>query len=138
MNATYNSLKSGLFTADVDLAGALKVMLVTSAYTPDIDNHAFRSDVTNEATGTGYVAGGKSLTGNGVTLDLTSNESVFDADDVSWTSSSITARGAIIYTDTGNAATDRLVHYVDFGEDKSSSNGPFGIAWDATGILALG
>jgi hypothetical protein len=138
MNATYNSLKSGLMTSDVNLAGTLKVMLVTAAYTPDIDNHAFRSDVTNEVSGTGYTAGGKALTGNGVTVDTAANEAVFDADNVSWASSTITARGAVIYVDTGNAATDRLIHYVDFGGDLSSSNGTFEIAWDADGILALG
>jgi hypothetical protein len=112
MNATYNSLKSGLMTGDVDLAGTLKVMLVTAAYTPDIDNHAFRSDVTNEVSGTGYTAGGKALTGNGVTVDTAANEAVFDADNVFWASSTITARGAVIYADSGNAATDRLIHYV--------------------------
>lgn len=39
----------------------IKIMLVSSAYTPDFDAHAYKSDVTNEVSGTGYTAGGETL-----------------------------------------------------------------------------
>jgi hypothetical protein len=42
--------------------GTAKAMLCTSAYTPNPDTHRFKSDVTNEITGTGYTAGGTTLT----------------------------------------------------------------------------
>ena len=112
-------------------------MLVTSAYTPNIDTHAFRSAVTGEVSGTNYTAGGKALTTKSVTQDNTGDAAVFDADPVTWASSTITARGAVLYKDTGNAATDNLIAYFDFGTDETSSNGDFTITWNASGILTL-
>lgn len=116
----------------------LKVMLVTDSYTPDIDAHLDRADVTNEVEGTGYTAGGAELGSVTVTQDDTNNRGVFDAADTTWASSSITARGAVIYKSTGTAANDLLIAYKDFGEDKTSSNGNFTITWSADGILYLG
>jgi hypothetical protein len=70
----------------------IKVLLVTSAYTPDQDAHTKRSDVTNEVSGTGYTAGGATLANKSVSADTTDNEGVSDADDSTWGSSTITAR----------------------------------------------
>jgi hypothetical protein len=67
-------------------------MLVTSAYTPDQDAHDFRDDVTNKVSGTGFTASGQALANKAVTADNTDNEGVFNADDVTWASSTITAR----------------------------------------------
>lgn len=137
-NAKYNSFKVALAQNDVDLVtDTINVMLVTSAYTPNIDTHQYRSDVTNEVVGSGYTSGGQALAGKAVTQDNTNDRAVFDANDVTWTSSTITARGAILYKDTGNSATDQLIAYFDFGSDESSSNGDFVIQWNANGILTL-
>lgn len=116
----------------------IKVALVTSSYTPDQDTHEDFADVTNEITGTGYTAGGAALANKAVTKDTTDNEGVFDADDVTWSSSTITARGAVVYKDSGTASTSWLVCYLDFGSDQSSSSGNFTIQWNAEGILNLG
>lgn len=115
----------------------IKVMLVTSSYTPDQDVHDFKDDITNEVSGTGYTAGGTALANKAVTADNTDNEGVFDADDVTWASSTITARGAVIYKDTGTPSTSPIICYIDFGSDKSSSAGNFTISWNAEGILNL-
>lgn len=115
----------------------IKVALVTSSYTPDQDAHDFFDDVTNEVSGTGYSAGGASLANKAVTADNTDNEGVFDADDVTWSTSTITARGAVIYKSTGTASTSPLICYIDFGADKSSSAGNFTLQWDSEGILNL-
>ncbi len=132
----YNSFKKRLMQKDIDLANdTIKVMLVTSAYAPDADLHEFKSDVTNEAAGAGYTAGGAALTAKTVTQDNVDNEGVFDADDVTWANSTITARGAVIYKDTGVAATSPLICYIDFGADKSSEAADFTIQWNAEGIL---
>ncbi len=61
-----------------------------------------------------------------------------DAADVTWASSTITARYAAIYKDTGSAATSPLMGWVDFGQDESSSNGNFTIQWSPNGILRAG
>lgn len=126
---------NGSIDLDTD---TIKVMLVTSAYTPDQDVHDYKDDITNEVSGTGYTAGGATLANKTVTQDNTDNEGVFDADDVTWSSSTITARGAVLYKDTGTASTSPLICYFDFGSDKSSSNGNFTIQWNAEGIINLG
>lgn len=134
----YNNFKKLIINGGIDLdTDTIKVALVTSAYTPDQDTHDFFDDVTNEVVGTGYTAGGASLANKAVTADNTDNEGVFDADDVSWTTSTITARGAVIYKSTGTASTSALICYLDFTSDKTSTAGTFTIAWNAEGILNL-
>lgn len=136
-NTVYNSFKKDLLAANIDLdADTIKVMLVTSSYTPDPDNHDYINDVNSyEVSGTGYTAGGATLSNKSVTQDNTDDEGVFDADDVTWSNSTITARGAVLYKDTGNTSTSPLICYFDFGSDQSSSNGDFTIQWNAEGIL---
>lgn len=137
-NAVYNSFKKHIQNGDIDLdTDTIKVALVDSTYTPDIDNHEYFSDITGEVSGTGYTAGGATLSNTSVTQDNTNDRGVFDADDVTWTSSSITARGAVIYKSTGTASTSPLICYKDFGSDKTSSNGDFKITWSSDGILYL-
>ena len=129
-----NALKNDL---DLDLddttADRFKVMLVTSSYTPDFGTHDFKDDVTNEVVGTGYSAGGESLTS--VTLTQSGGTITFDADDVTWTSSTITARGAVVYDES--LLNDPLICYIDFGADKSSSSGDFVLSFNASGIFTL-
>ena len=139
-NAVYNALKTGLVNGDINLgADTLKVILVSSAYVPNIDTHEDYADITNEiATGGGYTAGGQALSGVAILTDLPNDRAALDANDVTWSASTITAaRGAVIYKDTGTPATSKLITYIDFGTDKSSSGGDFTIAWDSTGILCL-
>ena len=134
----YNAFKKNIMNGGIDLdTDTIKVMLVTSAYVPHQDTHEFKSSVTNEVSGTGYTAGGATLAGAAVTQDNTDNEGMFDATDVTWGSSTITARGAVIYKSTGVDATSPLICYIDFGSDKSSNNGDFTISWNAEGILNL-
>ena len=115
----------------------IKVALVTSAYTPNFDTHNFFDDVTNEVTGTGYTAGGATLGSVTITLDTTNDRVDVDAADVSWTTSTITARGAVIYKSTGTASTSPLIAYLDFTTDQISSAGTFLITWNASGIVRL-
>jgi len=134
----FNSFKKKIMDGSIDLdTDTIKVALVTSSYTPDQDAHDFFDDVTNEVSGTGYTAGGATLASVTVTADNTDNEGVFDAADVTWSSSTITARGAVIYKSTGTASTSPLIAYIDFGSDKSSSAGNFTISWNSEGILNL-
>jgi hypothetical protein len=126
---------NGALDLDTD---TIKVMLVTSSYTADQDAHTKRSDITNEVSGTGYSAGGSALANKAVTADNTDNEGVFDADDLTWSTSTITARGAVLYKSRGGASSaDELLCYIDFGADKSSSAGNFTLQWDAEGIINL-
>ena len=135
----FNSFKRDIMNGALDLdTDTINVMLVTSTYTPDQDAHTKRSDVTNEVSGTGYSAGGSALAGKAVTVDNTDNEGVFDANDLSWTTATITARGAVLYKARGGASSaDELICYIDFGADKTSTAGTFTIAWNAEGIINL-
>lgn len=137
-NVVYNSAKTDFFKGTVDYQNdTIKVALVTSAYTPNADTHADFADITNEVSGTGYTAGGKTLANQSVAQDNTNDKAKYDADNVTWASSTITARGAVIYKSTGVASTSPLICYVDFGTDKSSSAGDFIIQWNSEGILNL-
>src|ERR1044071_4734283 len=135
----YNSFKRDIMNGALDLdSDTIKVMLVTSSYTADQDAHTKRSDVTNEVSGTGYSSGGSALANKAVTADNTDNEGVFDADDLTWSTSTITARAAVLYKSRGGASSaDELLCYIDFGADKSSSAGNFTLQWDAEGIINL-
>lgn len=137
-NQVYNSFKNNSMVGAINLsADTIKVALVTSAYVVDIDAHRFYSDITGEVVGAGYTASGATLSGVTVTTDLTNDRSVFDASDVTWASSTITAAGAVIYKVNGTPATSPLIGFIDFGGSKSSSNGDFVIQWNADGILTL-
>lgn len=132
----YNSFKQKIADGSIDLdTDDIQVGLVTSSYTPDQDAHEDWADITNEVSGTGYTAGGADLANEAVTKDNTDNEGVFDADDVTWSSSTITARGAVVYMNSGTPATSWLICYLDFGSDQSSNNGDFTIQWNAEGIV---
>jgi hypothetical protein len=119
------------------LSDTIKVALCTSSYTPAQDTHEFFSDIDNEVSesGTNYTAGGATLANKTLGYTAGTNVAKFDADDVTWSSSSITARYAIIYKSTGTANTSPLLGYVDFGQDYTSSSGNFTITWSSDGIL---
>ena len=139
-NAIYNSFKRDIANGSIDLdTDAIKMMLVTSTYVPNIDTHTKRSDVTNEITGTGYTAGGVALANKTVTMNTTTDKGVFDADDIVIATATITARAGVLYKSRGGAATaDELIAYLDFGADITATAGNFNIAFDATGIITLG
>lgn len=136
----YNSFKTKLLSQanaiDFD-SDTIKVALTTSSYTPDIDSHDFFNDVTNEISGTGYTAGGAAISSKAVTQDNTDNEGVFDGADVSWASSSLTARYAVIYKDTGTASTSPLIGYVDFGVDQNTNGSTLTLTWASEGIINI-
>lgn len=122
---------------DLD-TNTIKVMLVTSSYTPDQDAHEFHDDITNEVSSAGYTAGGATLQNPAVTADNTDNEGVFDADNVTWSGVTFTTAGAVIYKDTGTSGTSPLIAYIDFGGNQAPSAQDFIIQWATEGILNIG
>jgi len=137
----YGQFLSQALNKEVDWdTDTIKVALLTNAYTPDQDAHNYFDDVsTYEVSGaTGYTAGGATLANKTNSYNSATNVIVLDADDVTWSSSTITARYAVIYdASPATNATKPLIGYVDFGSDQSSSNGNFTITWDATGIVRI-
>lgn len=125
--AMCTSFKSELMSAlhDFDNPGGntFKIALYTSAATLGASTTAYSA--TNEvATGGGYTAGGNTLTSVSPT---TSGTTAFvDFADTTWSSSTITANGCLIYNNTN---ANRAVVSLAFGSDKSSSNGDFQIVF---------
>jgi hypothetical protein len=116
------------------LGGTAKALLCTSTYAPNQDTHRFKSDVTNEITGTGYTAGGTTLTTKTAAYDGPTNTLTLDADDPAWAGATLTARYLVFYIDTGTASTSALISYVDFGADVSSSAAAFTYQLPVTGL----
>lgn len=118
------------------------VALVNSAYVANSsaqDTHDFFNDVgSSEVTGTSYVSGGQSLLSKTVTLDTANDRVDFDAADVVWSNSTITAYGAVLYKKVATTTSvSPLIALIDFGGAQTSSAGAFTITWSAAGILRL-
>src|SRR6266567_5455179 len=110
----YGLFFSSLANKEVDFnSDTIKAMLCTSSYTPDQDAHQYKSSVTNEVSGTGYTAGGVTLTTCTFSYDGATNTFKLDCDDFSWTTATFTARNIVIYDSTpGSDATRPLIMFV--------------------------
>jgi len=123
-NSAIDDMAKGAIDFDTD---TFKILLVTSSYTPNKDTHDKRDDVTNEVSGTGYTAGGATSACT-VTKDTANDKVTISFAATSWATSTITARGAVVYKSRGGASSaDELVCYIDFGADVSSSAATFSV-----------
>ena len=122
--AMCNSFKTELLGGTHDLdTDTIKIALYTSSATLGASTTAYST--TNEVTGsTGYTAGGNTLSGAAITLS--GSTAIVDFTDTTWSSSTITARGALIYN---SSKSDKAIAVLDFGSDKSSTNGDFTIVF---------
>jgi len=138
-NAVYNKFKNLTFLQDINLLSATVKVALVEGYSPDVDNHEFFSDVlAYEVSGTNYTSGGSELQNKSLTRDDLNDRVKFDADDVEWTQATLTADGAIVYSDEGVTSASPLITFVDFGEDKIARNTTFKITWSAyEGIMYL-
>lgn len=93
----------------------------------------------HEVTGTGYAAGGQQLTS--VALDVSADETILTADLVEWSSSTITARWAVLYQDaTINGVVKPLLACVlldDTPTDVSSNDSTFSYVWGNCGVYPM-
>ena len=109
-----------------------KLALYTSSATlgAGTTGYATTNEISN-TSGSAYSAGGATLSNNGVSLSSTT--AFTDFDDVTYTSASFTANGALIYNTTtdGGSGTTNAVAVIAFGGDKTASNGTFKIEFPA-------
>ena len=117
LEAKHNFLASG--------GNTFKLALYTSSATLGAATTAY--SVTNEASGTGYSAGGAALTN--IDPSSSGTTALTDFDDLTFSSATITANGALIYNDT--ASGDPAVCSLAFGGDKTSTAGDFTIQFPA-------
>lgn len=100
------------------LTDVLKIALYDS--TADLGPQTTAYTASGEVTGTGYSAGGATL--SGATLGFRNGVVYFDFTDPTWASSSITARGALVYN---ASSSNKSVWVLNFGRDIVSSNTTF-------------
>jgi len=108
-----NTFKIALFTSSASLGAS------TTAYS-----------TSNEVSGTNYSAGGNSLTN--VDPSTSGTTALTDFADSTWSTATITARGALIYNSSTTAGSaNRAVAVLDFGADKTSTSGDFTVQFPA-------
>ena len=129
----YNQFFYQLALGNIDWEGdTIMTALVTSAYTPvrgDTTWNGSNGPGAVESSGSGYTAGGDTLAGMAVTKGDTT---LWDATDVTWGSSTVSAYYAVVYDTT---ASNTLMFCFDFGDTQASSNGDFTIQWNISGLL---
>jgi hypothetical protein len=140
VNKWYRAAFAGQYSATaarrVDwVTDSIKVSLHTNTYSFAQDTDDFFNDATNElTTAGGYTAGGVTLGTKSIDVSTTLQTRLIAAN-AQWTSATFTARQAVVYSDTGGAAsTDPLMMNINFGADQSVSSGTFTIAWASDGV----
>lgn len=136
--AMCNSFKKAILDGEMDFSSdtsqVYKIALYTDSATLDKSTTAYSTS--NEVTGTGYTAGGATLTLNAATLST--DTAIVDFDDVTFSTATITARGALIYTTSNSNAA---IAVLDFGADKTSTAGDFTIQFptadDSNAIIRI-
>lgn len=130
------SFKVDLLSGTMDFTSGtgdtFKMALYTSSATLGPTTTAYST--TNEISGTGYTAGGNTLT---VSQSPTSGGTTafISFSNTSWTSASFTCRGALIYN---SSQSNKAVAVFDFGSDKTVANGSFTVSFpvaDATNAV---
>ena len=106
-NLLTDTIKIALYDANADLGAA------TTVYSTD-----------NEITGTGYSAGGVTLTG--ATVSSSGTTAYVSFDNASWSSATFTCRGALIYN---SSKANRSVAVLNFGSDKVVTDGTFTVTF---------
>lgn len=125
---------------DTPGGNGIKVMFVTSSYTPDSEAHDFIDDVSaNEVSGTGYTAGGVAVTNTAIALDGGTAEWSHDDVTISQNAGGFSdARYAVWYHDTGTESTSKLIMYMDLSSDRGNVSGDLTLDADAgTGVLQI-
>ena len=124
----FHNGSGGGTTTTTGTGNTFKIALYTSSATMSASTTAYAT--TNEVSGTGYTAAGNTLTNVDPTTSGTT--ALTDFADSTWSSSTITARGALIYNSSTTAGSaNRAVAILDFGADKTSTSGDFTIQFPA-------
>lgn len=121
-------LLDGVFDFGTGTSQVFKIALYTASATLDATTTAYTTSNEVSSSGTGYTAGGNTLVVSQVPTS-TGTTAFLDFADSTWSAATITARGALIYL--ANGTTNPAVCVLDFGSDKTSTNGDFSIIFPA-------
>ena len=123
-----NSFKTEVLTAVHDFTAssgnAFYIALYTNSATPTKSTTVYFTSG-EVASGGGYTTAGNALTS--VTPALSTDTACCDFSDTSWTTATITARGALIYNSDATPDNEQAVAVIDFGGDKTCTSGTFTI-----------
>ena len=143
--AVCNVFKQELLKGNHDFDGGATyyIALYTSSANMGATTTAYStSNEVSNSSGSAYSAGGKALTSPAVTGGSGVSTAFVDFANISWTSASFTANGALIYRQDGSAPTNDAVVVLAFGGDFTASNGTFTIQFPTAGggseIIRLG
>lgn len=133
---TIEDIFEGGVTVDWD-SDTINLTLHTSSYTPDVDTHDRRDDLTNElSTADGYTAGGVTLSGCTVGYTSATDTVFLDATDPTWTSASFTYRTYVVQKVAGGASSaDPLICYGSESGDQTAQGGDYTLVFPSTGIV---
>ena len=129
-SAICNSYKQEIIEGVHSSSDVYKIALYTSSATLGASTTAYSS--TNEISGTGYSAGGATL--SGFTSGLSGSTAYLTFTDVSIANATITARGCLIYN---SSKSNKAVAVFDFGSEISSVNGTFTVDFPGAGASSL-
>jgi hypothetical protein len=122
------------------MADTIKVCLMPSTYTPNIDSHEYYSDISaSECPATGnYTAGGQALANKVLNEDEANDLVYFDANDPVWAAlTQADIRFAVAYKDTGTAATSVLLMCWDFGANQAPAAVLFSLPIPVAGLFDI-
>lgn len=119
-NSYFNDLHLGRLVVGTSV---IKALITTSTYVPSKDNHTTRANITNEVSGTGYTAGGFTVTAS-LAQDLANDKVTLTLGAITANSTTVAnMRQVIYYISNGGASSgDYLIACVDFGSDYTTSN----------------
>lgn len=129
--ALSNSFKEELLGGVHDLdSDTIKIALISAnpsgTYGASVTNYSEVTTNGDEVTGTGYTAGGNTLTSPAISLD--GSTAIVDFADTTWSNATISADGCILYNDT---KAGRSIAVIDFGGTVTSTSGNFTVSFPA-------
>lgn len=135
-NNHFESLGNAMYAAGSVPSGTIKAALMTTSYTFD-ETDAFFSDLSGEASGSGYTSGGQAIDSITVAQADASDGATIDFADEVFSSVTVSNVNAyILYYDTGVTTTSQLICYVEFTEGAQTIvNGDFTIQPPAAGAI---
>jgi len=133
-SANFTNLTDHLAKAAVNFStDTFKAILVTAVPSEsDLDTFINRSSIATEHAATGgYTAGGFAVTASVGAVDTTNNRVAvtYTCASPTYSSATLSAVGCIIYKSTGSSATDKLLHFVDFGGTVTSTAGNYTVTF---------
>lgn len=125
------------FNKEIDWdTDVVKAALVGAAYVPNQDTHRYWSDVVaNEITGTGYTAGGHTVTGAVASYDAATNTVTLTCANPVWSTATVAFQFIVFYVSTGTDSTSPLVCYVPYDTVQSCTALNVNVLIPAAGLV---